>query len=236
MSSSDGLPKVQLPRSHYFLSVARGDSFRTFALRPVALWAALALAPLAMLWGGGATLYIAFHDDLLGIFLERQAEMQNAYEDRLADARAEVDRLVGRHRLEQAAIEGKLRDVLSRQARLEQRGSIVAALAGEAVAHVASAAAPGPSSALKAIEAFSAPAPSDSVLTPAARAFAPAAPEAPPAPAAARRRAGPRARSPASTTSPPAPTIPASTRRRGSASSTIRSTASSAARTRRSAK
>ena len=178
MSSSDGLSRVQLPRSHYFLSVARGDSFRTFALRPVALWAALALAPLAMLWGGGATLYIAFHDDLLGAFLERQAQMQNAYEDRLADARAEVDRIVGRHRLEQAAIEGKLRDVLSRQARLEQRGSIVAALAGEAVAHVASAAAQGPSSALKAVEALSGAAPADSLIGPAARAFAPAPPDA----------------------------------------------------------
>jgi hypothetical protein len=78
MSSSDGRPNVQLPRSHYFLSIARGDSFRTFALRPVALWAALALAPLAMLRGGGATLYIAFHDDLVGAFLDRQAEMQTA--------------------------------------------------------------------------------------------------------------------------------------------------------------
>jgi len=78
MSSSDGRPNVQLPRSHYFLSIGRGDSFRTFALRPMALWAALALAPLAMFWGGGATLYIAFHDDLVGAFLDRQAEMQTA--------------------------------------------------------------------------------------------------------------------------------------------------------------
>ena len=178
MSSSDGLPRVQLPRSHYFLSVARGDSFRTFALRPVALWAALALAPLAMLWGAGATLYIAFHDDLLGVFLAREAEMQTVYENRLADARAELDRLVGRHRLEQAAIEGKMRDVLSRQARLEQRGSIVEALAGEAVAHVASAAAQGPSSALTAIEAVGGAAPADSVISPAARAFAPTGPDA----------------------------------------------------------
>jgi murein DD-endopeptidase MepM/ murein hydrolase activator NlpD len=185
MSSGDGLPNVQLPRSHYFLSLARGDSFRTFALRPLALWAALALAPLAMLWGGGATLYIAFHDDLFGVLLERQAQMQIDYEDRLAEARAELDRLAGRRRLEQAAIEGRMRDVVTRQARLEQRGSIVAALAGEAVAHVADTAAQKPSGALKAVEALGGPAPADSVQSPAARAFAP---EPAPAPSAAAPR------------------------------------------------
>ena len=173
MPSGDGSPNVQLPRSHYFLSIARGDSFRTFALRPLALWAALALVPLALLWGGGATLYIAFHDDMFAILIERQARMQIDYEDRLSEARAELDRLIGRRRLEQTAIEGKMRDVVTRQARLEQRGSIVAALAGEAVAHVATAAAQKPFGALKAIEALGGSAPADSVLGPAARAFAP---------------------------------------------------------------
>jgi murein DD-endopeptidase MepM/ murein hydrolase activator NlpD len=172
MSSRDGLQNLRLPRSHYFLSIARGDSLRTFALRPLALWASLALAPLAMLWGGGATLFIAFHDDLIRVILERQAQMQNAYEDRLAEAQDELDRLAGRRRLEQAAIESKMRDVVSRQAQLEQRGSLVAALAGEAAAH-ASAAAEGPYGALTAIKALGGPAPADSVLSPAARGFAP---------------------------------------------------------------
>ena len=94
MPIRENFPKAQLPRSHYFFSIARGDSLRTFALRPMTLWAVISLFPLSLLWGGAATLYFAFHDDMIGVYLTHQAEMQSAYEDRIAEARAEVDRAI----------------------------------------------------------------------------------------------------------------------------------------------
>src|SRR5271156_3895374 len=175
MPIREKFPKAQLPRSHYFFSIGRGDSLRTFALRPLTLWAIIALLPLSLLWGGGATLYLAFHDDMLGIYLTHQIEMQNAYEDRIAEAHAELDRVASRELLDQNSFEGKVHDLLSRQAQLEQRGSIVASLVTRAGAHdltVAEeirphpAAAKVPAAALSAIETASRTGPSDGVIGP----------------------------------------------------------------------
>jgi murein DD-endopeptidase MepM/ murein hydrolase activator NlpD len=103
-------------------------------LRPAAVWALVALAPLSLAWGAAAAAYLAFHDDLMGAIVVRQAEMQSAYEDRLAEARAQLDEVTSRQLLDQNSLEGKMHELLSRQARLEQRSAIVAALAAEAAA------------------------------------------------------------------------------------------------------
>ena len=65
----------------------------------------------------------------MGAILARQAEMKAAYEDRLAEARAQLDEAASRQLLERNSFNGKVSEVISRQARLEQRGAIVAALA-----------------------------------------------------------------------------------------------------------
>src|SRR5260370_34797408 len=98
-------------------------------LRPAALWALVALAPLSLAWGAAAAVYLAAHDDLVGAILARQAEIETAYEDRLAEARAQLDEVASRQLLDQNSFEGKMHELVSRLARLEQRGSIVAALA-----------------------------------------------------------------------------------------------------------
>ncbi|MBV8662574.1 MAG: hypothetical protein JO107_05680, partial [Hyphomicrobiales bacterium] len=124
-------PRPSLARALYYLSYARGESIRTVAVHPIAFWAFVFVAPLALLWGGATTLYIAFHDDMLRALAARETEMQAAYEQRLAEARAEFDRSASRQRLDESALEGRVRQLLSRQAQLEQRGSIVAALADQ---------------------------------------------------------------------------------------------------------
>ena len=130
MSVREAYPKPRLPTSHYFFSLARGESMRTFALRPGLFWSMLALAPILAVWSLGASLFIAFHDDMLGAIVAREAEMQYAYEDRLAEAHAELDRVTSRQLLDQNSFEGKVHELLSRQAQLEQRTSIVASMAG----------------------------------------------------------------------------------------------------------
>ena len=131
MSLREGHREQALPTLHYFLSVSRGEAMRTFMLRPAALWALAALALLSLAWSVAATAYVAFHDDLMGAIVARQAEMETAYEDRLAEARARLDEVASRQLLDQNSFEGKMHELLSRQARLEQRGEIVAALAAE---------------------------------------------------------------------------------------------------------
>ena len=57
--------------------------------------------------------------------------MRAAYEDRLAEARAELDEAASRQLLERNSFKSEVSEVMSRQARLEQRGAIVVALAAE---------------------------------------------------------------------------------------------------------
>jgi hypothetical protein len=142
MSLREGRRPPGLPTSHYFLSVSRGETIGMVKLRPVAMWAIAALALLSLAWSVAATAYVAFHDDLLGAIAARQAEMETAYEDRLAEARARLDEVASRQLLDQNSFEGKIHELLSRQAQLEQRGAIVAALAAETDARNASPLAP----------------------------------------------------------------------------------------------
>jgi murein DD-endopeptidase MepM/ murein hydrolase activator NlpD len=189
MSLRDSRPRPKSPRLLYFFSRARGGDIRTFALRPVTLWSLLAIVAVSLAWGGAATLYLVFRDDMLSALAARQAEMQYAYEDRLAKARAELDRVAGRQLLDQNSFEGKLHELLSRQAQLEQRGSIVAALVDEASHDIAAATPARPrvasavrarATALSAIGAANPSSVSDSVIGPAAQAFAPPEPLAAP--------------------------------------------------------
>jgi hypothetical protein len=64
MSLGEGYPELGLPRSHYFLSLSRGDAIRTIMLRPAGLFALAALAVLIFAWAAAVTAYVAFHDDL----------------------------------------------------------------------------------------------------------------------------------------------------------------------------
>jgi murein DD-endopeptidase MepM/ murein hydrolase activator NlpD len=176
MSSREGYRA--LPTSHYFLSLSRGDAIRTLMVRPAALWAISALALLLLVWSATVTAYVAFRDDLMRAVIARQAEMETAYEDRLADARAKLDEVASRQLLDQNSFEGKMHELLSRQAQLEQRGAIVAALAAETGAADPSPLQPrGTTSkfapdALDAIQAFAPKSPSDEISG-AARAYAP---------------------------------------------------------------
>ena len=114
----------------------------------------------------------------MGAILARQAEMNAAYEDRLAEARARLDEAASRQLLERNSFNGKVNEVISRQARLEQRGAIVAALAGTEArnARVAArrqAATPDPADALSAIQALGPSTAARASVDDAARAYAP---------------------------------------------------------------
>src|ERR1700722_15405994 len=129
MSLRADYPEARPPGSLYCLSLSRGGAIRSVRLGRVGIGAIAALTLLSFAWTATVTLYVAFHDDLMGAILERQVEMKADYEDRLAEARARLDEAASRLLLERNSFTGRVTEVLSRQARLEQRGAIGAALA-----------------------------------------------------------------------------------------------------------
>ncbi len=170
MSLGEGYPKLGLPRSHYFLSLSRGDAIRTIMLRPAGLFALAALAVLIFAWAAAATAYVAFHDDLMGAMIARQVQMKSLYERRLAEAGARLDEAASRRELDLKSFASKLSELASRQARLEKRGAVVAALAEtESRNHPAGVAA---ANALGAIQAL-APAPQSEASPVTVPAYAP---------------------------------------------------------------
>ena len=74
-------------------------------------------------WSVTTATYFAFRDDLLKGLIARQAEQQYAYEDRIAELRARIDRTTSRQLLDQEQFEQKLDDLLRRQATLESRAA-----------------------------------------------------------------------------------------------------------------
>jgi murein DD-endopeptidase MepM/ murein hydrolase activator NlpD len=109
-------------RSHYAL-VHAGRQVR---LGPIAFWIVVGTLVIMAVWTGSTATYFAFHDDILTRLIARQAEMQFAYEDRITELRAQVDRMSSRQLLDQEQFEQRLQLILRRQATLESRASTLA--------------------------------------------------------------------------------------------------------------
>ncbi len=98
---------------------------RQVRIGPVLFWIVVGTAVIMGLWSIATGTYFAFHDDVLTRLVGRQAEMQFAYEDRIAELRAQVDRITSRQLLDQEQFEQKLNALLQRQAVLEQRATVL---------------------------------------------------------------------------------------------------------------
>jgi murein DD-endopeptidase MepM/ murein hydrolase activator NlpD len=127
------------PRVHSAAAVSRhphratGDytlqhGGRQVRIGPVAFWIVVGTLVAMAAWSVATGTYFAFSNDVLTRLIGRQAEMQFAYEDRIAELRAQVDRVTSRQLLDQEQFEQKLSTLLQRQTVLEQRTS---ALGGE---------------------------------------------------------------------------------------------------------
>jgi hypothetical protein len=90
---------------------------------PVAFWIAVGTVTLLGMWSAATATYFAFRDDVLTRLIARQAEMQYAYEDRIAELRAKVDRTTSRQLLDQEQFDQKLEQIMRRQTALESRAT-----------------------------------------------------------------------------------------------------------------
>ena len=80
------------------------------------------------MWSAATATYFAFRDDVLTRLIARQAEMQYAYEDRIAELRAKVDRTTSRQLLDQEQFDQKLDQIMRRQTALESRATALGAI------------------------------------------------------------------------------------------------------------
>jgi murein DD-endopeptidase MepM/ murein hydrolase activator NlpD len=100
---------------------------------PVAFWICVGTLVIMAGWAGITATYFAFHDDVLARLIARQAAMQFAYEDRISEMRAQVDRVTSRQLLDQEQVERRLDQFAKRQAALEARSSSLGALTDSAI-------------------------------------------------------------------------------------------------------
>lgn len=101
---------------------------RQVRLGPVAFWIVVGSLVVMAGWSVLTGTYFAFHDDVLKRLIARQAEMQYAYEDRIAELRAQVDRITSRQLIDQEQFEQKLEQLVRKQSVLEQRAATLGSL------------------------------------------------------------------------------------------------------------
>jgi murein DD-endopeptidase MepM/ murein hydrolase activator NlpD len=102
---------------------------RQIRFGPVAFWIAVGTVVILAGWSVTTATYFAFSDDVLKGLIARQAEQQYAYEDRIAELRAQIDRTTSRQLLDQEKFEQKLNDLLRRQTALESRATALSDIA-----------------------------------------------------------------------------------------------------------
>ena len=130
--------------SSIVISIDGRSLSHTFALSRWGTSVILTLGVLLVVWSLAATAYLMFRDDILGGLLARQTRMQYAYEDRIAALRTGIDRLTSRQLVDQDSFEGKVQELLSRQAQLENRQALVASLAARMESQTRTAAGEAP--------------------------------------------------------------------------------------------
>jgi murein DD-endopeptidase MepM/ murein hydrolase activator NlpD len=115
---------VAPPRTGYTL----GHAGRQLRVGPIVFWVVVGTLVIMAGWTVITATYFAFRDDVLTGLIARQAEMQYAYEDRIADLRQQVDRMSSRQLLNQEQYETKLDQIMRRQSALENRASAIQAM------------------------------------------------------------------------------------------------------------
>ena len=106
---------------------------RQLRVGPIAFWVVVGTLVVMAAWTLTTATYFAFREDVLTRLISRQTEMQFGYEDRIAELRAQVDRMSSRQLLDQEQYEQKLEQVVRRQTTLESRAAALNGLPDPAV-------------------------------------------------------------------------------------------------------
>jgi murein DD-endopeptidase MepM/ murein hydrolase activator NlpD len=101
-----------------FVTFTVGSGEHSYAVHP-ALWlGGAAVAATLALGGIVSAAYVAFHDQILTYAIYQPIRMEQAYEDRIAALRSEIDRINSRQLIDQDAFETKIDQLMARQGEL----------------------------------------------------------------------------------------------------------------------
>src|SRR5436853_6331359 len=120
--------RASVPAAHAQDSYTLVHAGKQVRLGPVVFWIVVGTIVLLGMWSAATATYFAFRDDVLTRLIARQAEMQYAYEDRIAELRAKVDRTTSRQLLDQEQFDQKLDQIMRRQTTLESRATALSAI------------------------------------------------------------------------------------------------------------
>src|SRR5438552_4045047 len=120
--------RASVPAAHAQDSYTLVHAGKQVRLGPVVFWIVVGTIVLLGMWSAATATYFAFRDDVLTRLIARQAEMQYAYEDRIAELRAKVDRTTSRQLLDQEQFDQKLEQIMRRQTALESRATALGAM------------------------------------------------------------------------------------------------------------
>lgn len=124
-ASHAAAPSAAAPARDGYTLVHAGKQVR---FGPVVFWIVVGTVTVLGMWSAATATYFAFRDDVLTRLIARQAEMQYAYEDRIAELRAKVDRTTSRQLLDQEQFDQKLDQIMRRQTTLESRATALGAI------------------------------------------------------------------------------------------------------------
>lgn len=133
-ASAHGTPRGASGRHHSKSGSAwtLGHGARQVRLGPITFWTIVGTLVVMSAWSLGTASYFAFREDLLTRLISRQAQMQYGYEDRIAELRAQVDRLASRQLLDQEQYEQKLEHLVRRETLLESRAAALSGMPDQA--------------------------------------------------------------------------------------------------------
>lgn len=112
----------------------RGKASRqrwTMTIGPATIVLVLVAFALLSGWAAVATSALIFGDKLSAQLVAQQSDMQFAYEQKLVVFRTQLDRFARQTRLERDGVEGRIADLMLRQAALEARSAMLTALADQ---------------------------------------------------------------------------------------------------------
>jgi murein DD-endopeptidase MepM/ murein hydrolase activator NlpD len=101
---------------------------RQIRFGPVAFWIVVGTVVIMAGWSITTATYFAFSNDVIKGVMARQTEQQYAYEDRIAELRARIDRTTSRQLLDQEQFNQKLDELLRRQATLESHAGALSGI------------------------------------------------------------------------------------------------------------
>ncbi|HAT87831.1 MAG TPA: hypothetical protein DCS30_18980 [Rhizobiales bacterium] len=114
--------------------IAHGDVVQDFTIRP---WVFSTLFVIGLIFSAlylSATTYLVFRDEIISFSRSEQAMIHNAYEDRITNLRAQLDRVASRQMIDQQEIENRVQILMRKQADYEAYSSVLAPILEKAEA------------------------------------------------------------------------------------------------------